>query len=916
MKPSVCKTILLLIYCLNSSYSHAQSIETGYTKEYNGEKAKTPLAGVELNVNGAPSTISDTQGKYELKFAVLQPGEAVKCTEIYKAGYVIFNKDALDYWRISNRKKPFVIVMCKETAFRELKKKFYGIIEKSYREEYLKQKAIAEQTASNSSNLKTQLKKLKEEYEKKLGHIHTYVELFARIDRHEMDSIVRRALKLIEEGKIEEGIKAYEELKLVQQVERQLDKWHSGENMRQAAETMISESQRDLIVLTEKLQQQIGLYEMGGSNYTEKCKKLIAQLIEVYRPLNTAFAGKYNEELGTWICHLADLTKPWDEKFESYYEAAHLPSWHGLVNLANHYNMLAYNHPPFVDSTRICYQKALEMNMPDSLKMQVRRSLILIADFCSLLADGNILYYKKLGDTDSIYVSSKTNACYNRVAGTLKIPAKVVHGGRTYHVTGISYKAFFKNKHLKKVILPNSIHSIGQNAFEKCDSLETIILGNNMRNIGMNAIPLTTTVVLPSQMKEIEWLGDFLQERLTFIDKNPHLSYYRPARRLLSDLAKNKSITKDQRAFSIAQMGYLDFQYGDTLHALNYLLEASKQLDGSFDTDIGQMYYSQKDYINAYKYFKKSAETNNSSAYNFLAYMYAKGNFVEQNYSKAMSLIDKAIALAPANENYIDSKGEFYLMMGKRDSAGVYWNKVLEMNPQVDTNSSDLYKQLYPSIDTTDTNRRNKSNFDMLQYATIAQYVSYALYQQQKEGFCEIEYEELLSIGIIALQALIRDKTKEEIGKYPQEYIATAIEWAIRDEISIRYDWFKSAYPENWGRLSLKETDTTEIAMQTIIRANIYRTIYRIFHLIKSENLERSPYMKQISKDTEDYFVEYGENIVNVIHSLPLAERAIARELIMSSKTYESIAETYHMTLQESNRIVGKIKTKLKQDEK
>ena len=70
----------------------AQSVETGFVKEYNGEKAKTPLAGVELSVSGAPSTVSDSQGKYELKFAVLKPGEIVKCNEIFKSGFVIFKQ--------------------------------------------------------------------------------------------------------------------------------------------------------------------------------------------------------------------------------------------------------------------------------------------------------------------------------------------------------------------------------------------------------------------------------------------------------------------------------------------------------------------------------------------------------------------------------------------------------------------------------------------------------------------------------------------------------------------------------------------------------------------------------------------------------------------------------------------------------
>ena len=46
-----------------------------------------------------------------------------------------------------------------------------------------------------------------------------------------------------------------------------------------------------------------------------------------------------------------------------------------------------------------------------------------------------------------------------------------------------------------------------------------------------------------------------------------------------------------------------------------------------------------------------------------------------------------------------------------------------------------------------------------------------------------VEYEELLSIGIIAIQALIKNKTPEQLEKYNAAYIATAVRWAIRNEL-------------------------------------------------------------------------------------------------------------------------------------
>ena len=255
-------TILVVLLFL-FRIAQSQCIETGYVKEYNGVEEKTPLPGVELQVVGSPSAVSDEQGRFELHFAVLKPGQAVKYNEIYKPGYILFNKEALEIWRISDNKTPFVVVMCREGEFRALKKKFYGIIEKSYRDDYLRQKKLAETSIANELELTEKLKQLEKSYQEKLSNINTYVEIFARIDRNEMDDKISRALQLVEEGKIDEGIRLYEELELIGQTNEQLNKWNTGERVIQAGQTMKNEAQQDLLLMADKLRQQVGLYEMG-----------------------------------------------------------------------------------------------------------------------------------------------------------------------------------------------------------------------------------------------------------------------------------------------------------------------------------------------------------------------------------------------------------------------------------------------------------------------------------------------------------------------------------------------------------------------------------------------------------------------------------------------------------------------------
>lgn len=81
-----------------------------------------------------------------------------------------------------------------------------------------------------------------------------------------------------------------------------------------------------------------------------------------------------------------------------------------------------------------------------------------------------------------------------------------------------------------------------------------------------------------------------------------------------------------------------------------------------------------------------------------------------------MVYIDKAIARDSADPNYIDSKGEIYLMMGQRDKAAEAWNKVVKMDPAFDRSRSDLYKKLYgiPQTQLSDSSKRLNNYIDIV----------------------------------------------------------------------------------------------------------------------------------------------------------------------------------------------------------
>ena len=93
-----------------------------------------------------------------------------------------------------------------------------------------------------------------------------------------------------------------------------------------------------------------------------------------------------------------------------------------------------------------------------------------------------------------------------------------------------------------------------------------------------------------------------------------------------------------------------------------------------------------------------------------------------------------------------------------------------------------------------------------------------------------VDYEELVSIGIIAIQVMIKDKTEEQLSRYNNAYIATAVRWAIRNELRNRYKWYSLKHTNTEGEGQDSGEDGTDNGVITPgkVREAIYETILSI----------------------------------------------------------------------------------------
>ena len=90
-----------------------------------------------------------------------------------------------------------------------------------------------------------------------------------------------------------------------------------------------------------------------------------------------------------------------------------------------------------------------------------------------------------------------------------------------------------------------------------------------------------------------------------------------------------------------------------------------------------------------------------------------------------------------------------------------------------------------------------------------------------------VDYEELVSIGIIAVQAMIKNKTEEQLEKYNSSYIGTAVRWAIRNELRNRYKWYTLKHNKTDDDEEGSSEDGLEVSPGKV-REAIYETILSI----------------------------------------------------------------------------------------
>ena len=178
-----------------------------------------------------------------------------------------------------------------------------------------------------------------------------------------------------------------------------------------------------------------------------------------------------------------------------------------------------------------------------------------------------------------------------------------------------------------------------------------------------------------------------------------------------------------------------------------------------------------------------------------------------------------------------------------------------------------------------------------------------------------IEYEELVSIGVIAIQTLVKDKTEEQLARYNEAYIGTAVRWAIRNELRHRYKWYTLKHKKDEQEDSYV-TDTIEDSSDDMgfaispakVREAVYETILSIDGLAAAATDNASPFdfIKDPSAmpDEKAEIVEMSRLVKQAIAQLPQKERTVVEYRFYRNMQAKDIATMVGLSPSRITRIV------------
>lgn len=172
---------------------------------------------------------------------------------------------------------------------------------------------------------------------------------------------------------------------------------------------------------------------------------------------------------------------------------------------------------------------------------------------------------------------------------------------------------------------------------------------------------------------------------------------------------------------------------------------------------------------------------------------------------------------------------------------------------------------------------------------------------QKFSSFRLIELPELVNIGNHTLYILLKNHSKEQFNN---TYLATAIKWAIRNEVRRRYKWYT---------LKNSRKNSVDDEGETNVREEVYKTILSIEEM---QEAEVPTQIKALDNTPEENIelLELKHEIMEAMKKLSPRERELIECKFFQNKKLKEISEEFDISQSRISRIIQAGLDKIKKD--
>ena len=191
-----------------------------------------------------------------------------------------------------------------------------------------------------------------------------------------------------------------------------------------------------------------------------------------------------------------------------------------------------------------------------------------------------------------------------------------------------------------------------------------------------------------------------------------------------------------------------------------------------------------------------------------------------------------------------------------------------------------------------------QAKINLRDYKELIEMIAKVEYQKFSNSHL-IDLPELINIGNHTLYILFKSHKPEDFNN---TYLATAIKWAIRNEVRRRYKWY-----------SLKNKRQTEEEYEDNLREDVYKSILSIDEL---EEAEVPTQIKSDDRNPEEAteIVELKAEIMESMKKLSARERELIEYKFFKDMKLREMADEFNISQSRISRIIQAGLDKIKKD--